>query len=187
MEQEATVTIACSTSVANTTSLSTTTTSLGANSLSTTATTFPLTSKRLKLSYVKQLAEVLGLPTFATGSDLLVMITGKLRETDRDPTNIQVVVTHKEDGEELSLQDMDGVFLHFIVQGEVSSLSVSPIFGDREMSVPSLMTGSSRTSPAPNNGEAGEVLTDVLARKGKEEIAAEGKSRERMLSSSCGT
>ena len=123
MEQEATVTIACSTSVANTTSFSTTTTSIAANSLSTAATTFPLTSKRLKLSYMKQLAEVLRLPTSATGSDLLVMIAGKLRETDRDPTNIQVVVTHKEDGEELSLQDMNGVFLHFIVP--VSSLSVS--------------------------------------------------------------
>ena len=85
------------------------------------------------------------------------------------------MVTHKEDGEELSLQDMDGVFLHFIVPGEVSSLSVSPILGDCEMSVPSLMTRSSRTSPAPNDGEAGEVLTDLLARKGKEEIAAEGE------------
>ena len=171
MEQEATVTSACSivTSVVNTTSFSTTTT------------TFPLTSKRLKLCYMKQLAKALELPTSATGSDLLVMITGKLRESNRDPVNVQVVVTHKEEGKELSLQDMDGVFLHFVLPSEVSSLSVSPMLGDREMSVPSLMTGSSRTSPTPSDNEAGEVLSDVLAVQGKEEFAAEEEQVEGVL------
>ena len=70
-----------------------------------------------------------------------MMISGRLCESSHDPTNIQVVVTKTQEGEELSLPDMDGVFLHLPVPRE-ASLRTSPIV-DCEMSVPSLMTGSS--------------------------------------------
>ena len=39
------------------------------------------------------------------------MISGRLHENNRDPSNTQVMITQLEKGEELSLQDMDGVFL----------------------------------------------------------------------------
>ena len=51
------------------------------------------------------------LPTTASGSDLLVIMCGKLHDNNHDPSNVQVVGTKTEGGEELSLQDMDGVFL----------------------------------------------------------------------------
>ena len=49
--------------------------------------------------------------TAASAGDLSVMISGRLHENNRDPSNTQVVITQSEKGEELSLQDMDGVFL----------------------------------------------------------------------------
>ena len=85
-------------------------TSTSAINVSTT-TTFPLMSKRLKLQQKKAIATALELPTSATGDDLTVMITGKLQELDHNPTSVQVVVTNSEEGESLSLQDVDGVFL----------------------------------------------------------------------------
>lgn len=72
---------------------------------------YPLNSKRLKLRHVQHLASNLNLPTTATRSDLEVMISGKLAETNHDATNIQVVLTQSEEGEQLSLKDMDGTFL----------------------------------------------------------------------------
>ena len=39
------------------------------------------------------------------------MISGRLCENNHDPSNTQVVITQSEEGEELSLQDMNGVFL----------------------------------------------------------------------------
>jgi len=47
-----------------------------------------------------------------------VMVSGRLHESSYDPTNVQVVVTEMQEGEELSLQDMDGVFLHLFVPRE---------------------------------------------------------------------
>ena len=73
--------------------------------------TFPLTSKRLQLHHVQLILEGLSLPTAASASDLSVMISGRLCENNHDPSNTQIVITQSEEGEELSLQDMNGVFL----------------------------------------------------------------------------
>ena len=131
---------------------------INSTSATSTTTTFPLTSKRLKQSQMQRLAKRLELPALATGSDLLVMITGRLRESNHDPTNVQVVVSNSEEGEELSLQDMDGVFLR-LPTPKKASLRTPPLL-DRESSVPSLMSGSSRTSPVSSVGEAGEVISE---------------------------
>jgi len=61
------------------------------------------------------------------------------------------VATKTEEGEELSLQDMDGVFLKVpVLKEELSRGSPAP---GREVSVPTLLSGSSITSPAPNSEE----------------------------------
>ena len=39
------------------------------------------------------------------------MICGRLREENRDPSNIQVTVSQSGEAEELCLQDVNGVFL----------------------------------------------------------------------------
>ena len=72
---------------------------------------YPLNSKRFKLRHIQHLARALNLPTSATRGDLEVMISGRLAETNRDTTNIQVIVTQGEEGEQLSLRDMEGIFL----------------------------------------------------------------------------
>ena len=72
---------------------------------------FPLGSKRLTVRHMQQLASGLGLPTAATKGDLEVMINGKLVDMFHDPKCVQVIVSVTEQGEELSLRDMDGIFL----------------------------------------------------------------------------
>ena len=73
--------------------------------------TFPLISKRLQLHHIQLIARGLCLPTAASAGDLSVMISGRLPENNYDPSNTQVVITQSEKGEELTLQDMDGVLL----------------------------------------------------------------------------
>ena len=63
------------------------------------------------MRHMQQLARGLGLPTAATKSDLEVMINGKLVDMFHDPKCVQVIVSVTEQGEELSLGDMDGIFL----------------------------------------------------------------------------
>ena len=75
-----------------------------------TSLTFPLTSKRLQL-HMQLIARDLDLPTAASACDLSVMISGRLHENSHDPSKVQVVITMLEEGEELSLQDIDGIFL----------------------------------------------------------------------------
>ena len=73
---------------------------------------FPLNSMRLLLSHKKLITKAfLSLPTTASASDLAVMIHGKFREENRNPTDIEVIVIQSEKGEELLLQGVDGVFL----------------------------------------------------------------------------
>ena len=86
---------------------------------------FPFNSKRLQLHHIQLIAESLCLPTTASASDLSVMIAGKLCENNHDPSNTQIVITQSEEGEELSLQDMNGVFLR-IPAVRSSSLRASP-------------------------------------------------------------
>jgi len=82
---------------------------------------------------VQKIAGALDLPTTASGSDLFVIVSGKLHDIKHDSSNVQVVATKTEEGEELSLQDMDGVFLRVPVLKEELSIG-SPAPG-REASV----------------------------------------------------
>ena len=66
----------------------TVTSATSSTSITSTTTTFSLTSKRLKLCHMQQLAKGLELPASAMRSDLLVMISGRLCESSRDPTNV---------------------------------------------------------------------------------------------------
>ena len=50
---------------------------------------FPLSSRRLKLYQLQQLAQALELPTSASSDDLRVMVEEKLRAMDRNPLNTQ--------------------------------------------------------------------------------------------------
>ena len=95
--------------------------------------TFPLFSKRLQLHHIQLIARGLSLPTAASAGDLSVMISGRLHENNRDPSNTQVVITQSEKGEELSLQDMDGVFLR-IPASECASPRTSSV-SSSELSV----------------------------------------------------
>ena len=91
--------------------------------------TFPLISK----SHIQLIARGLSLPTAASAGNLSVMISGRLHENNRDPSNTQVVITQSEKGEELSLQDMDGVFLR-IPASECASPRTSSV-SSSELSV----------------------------------------------------
>ena len=62
-----------------------------------------------------------------------MMISGRLHESNRDPSNTQVVITQSEKGEEVSLQDMDGVFLR-IPASECASPRTSSV-SSSELSV----------------------------------------------------
>ena len=95
--------------------------------------TFPLISKRLQLHHIQLIARGLSLPTVASAGDLSVMISGRLHENNRDPSNTQVVITQSEKGEELSLQDMDGVLLR-IPASECASPRASSV-SSSELSV----------------------------------------------------
>ena len=79
------------------------------------------------------IAKALSLPTAASANDLSVMISGTLHENNRDTSNTQVVITQSEEGEELPLQDMDGVFLRILVSGCVSPRT--PSISSSELSV----------------------------------------------------
>ena len=73
---------------------------------------YPLNSKRISLAQLRQLAQALDLPVTASMADLKVMVEEKLRELERDPVNIQIVVKEIPDGSQsLELQDESGTFL----------------------------------------------------------------------------
>ena len=61
--------------------------------------TFPLSSRRLQLHHIQLIAKDLDLPTGASASDLSVMISGRLQESNHDPSYTQVVITQSEEGE----------------------------------------------------------------------------------------
>ena len=79
--------------------------------------TFPLISKRLQLHHIKLIVKALSLPTAASANNLSVMISGRLHDNNCDPSNTQVVITQSAEGEELSLQDVDGVLLRIPALG----------------------------------------------------------------------
>ena len=73
----------------------------------------PLRSRWLTAVHLRRLAKALEVQVSATIEDLRLMIDGKLAEMDKEPQNIQVVITDTEEGrvECLVLQDETGVFL----------------------------------------------------------------------------
>ena len=73
------------------------------------------------------------MPTAASASNLSVMIIGRLCENNHDPSYTQVVITQSEGCEELSLQDMDGVFLR--LPASVYTSSRIPSVSSSEVSV----------------------------------------------------
>ena len=148
-------------------------TSTSATNASATA-TFPLMSKRFELQQKKAIASALELPSSATVDDLTITITGKLQELDHNPASVQVVVTNSEEGETLSLQDVDGVFLTLTVTQQRTTTLLS----DQEVS--SLMTGSSRSSPAFSYGETGNVV--YLPHQVKDEFGIEEENLRRFSS-----
>ena len=95
---------------------------------------YPLTSKRIKLNYLKHLAGELGLSTVAPQSDLEVMIYGKLTEMDHDVENMQVVITTCQEGETLSLKTVDGIVLAVSIPSELPATGPEKI--DSEGDIP---------------------------------------------------
>ena len=75
------------------------------------------------------------------------MMPGKLQELDHNLASDQAVVKK---GESLSSQDVDGVFLHAPI---TSDMLRTTLLSNHEETVPSLMTGSLHTSPAPSDSE----------------------------------
>ena len=80
---------------------------------------YPLTSKRIKLNYLKHLARELGLPTEAPRGDLEVMMYGKLTDMDYDVENLQVVITPSQEGETLLLKSVDGIVFVASIPSEI--------------------------------------------------------------------
>ena len=95
---------------------------------------YPLTSKRIKLKYLKHLAKELGLPTEAPCGDLEVIMYGKLTDMNYDVGNLQMIITPSQEGETLSLKSVDGIVLAVSIPseipitepGEINSESDSP-------------------------------------------------------------
>ena len=123
--------------------------------------TFPFNSKRLQLHHIQLIAESLCLPTTASASDLYlsVMIGGKFCENNHDHSNTQIVITQSEEGEELSLQDMDGVFLR----------------------IPAVRSTSLRILPSPSS-EVSVELQPVSALQENINFSAEVECLEHLLS-----
>ena len=55
------------------------------------------------------------------------------------------------------------------------------MLSDHEASVPSLLTGSSHTSPAPSDGETSSVVPDSLVFQGKEEFNTEQENLKKVV------
>ena len=60
--------------------------------------------RRISLAQLLQLVQALGLPVATPSADLQVMVQEKLRELERDPENVQLVINEFSDGLK-SLQD----------------------------------------------------------------------------------
>ena len=78
-----------------------------------------LTSKRIKLNYLKHLAKELGLPTEAPQGDLEMMMYGKLTDMNYDVGNLQVIITPSQEGETLSLKSVDGIVLIVSIPSDI--------------------------------------------------------------------
>ena len=77
----------------------------------------------------------MGLPS-ALGDDMLVMICGKLTKENHDPSNVQVVATKTEERQQLSLEDLNGVFLKVTVNTTEFRISVLTLVSDLSRTTP---------------------------------------------------
>ena len=74
--------------------------------------TYPFGSKRISLIQLRQLAQALELPIGGNSADLQVMVEGKLREMERDPSSVQIVLEKDDEyGQTMLLEDESGPFL----------------------------------------------------------------------------
>ena len=78
-------------------------------------TSFPLQSRKMTITYLKIIAKELGLPTNAAREDLMQMVTGKLEQDNRQPSNTQVDVSEGH----VRLQDVGGIFLDVEIREEL--------------------------------------------------------------------
>ena len=119
-------------------------------------TTYHINSRRLKTRQLKRIAASLGVPAeSASAEDTRTIIEGKLRETGKDPNEVQVVVEDSDDdGGTLCLINDEGVIL------TVEAVIVSHVTGDEVESNASSRSalrsehGSHSSSTKPNELEA---------------------------------
>ena len=70
----------------------------------------PLNSRRLANAQLRLIAHAMSLPVSGiAGEQMRQMIDGKLMAMEREPGNVQVLITEAESGEALALQDKGGV------------------------------------------------------------------------------
>ena len=92
----------------------------------------PLNSKRLTAEQIKRVGRALSVPTDASVDEVRVMIKGKLREMERDPANVQVVVGTTglslwgEDGEFLAVAEQPSEDTRYDSEGEQNSSNEHP-------------------------------------------------------------
>jgi len=89
------------------------------------------------------------------------------------------VATNSEEGQSLSLQGVNGVFL--CVSTLIDMLKMTTLLSDRWASVPSLMTGSSCALPAPSDGETSNVALDTLLYQEEGVFSVEEENLEKVL------
>ena len=58
---------------------------------------YPLNSKRIRIAQIHQIAKALNIPVTGSSFDFLIMIEEKLRESQQDPRNVQLVVKETSD------------------------------------------------------------------------------------------
>ena len=77
---------------------------------------YPWGSKRVSLAQIRQLAQALNLPLAGNNADLQVMVEGKIRNIERDPSCVQVVLEEgvAEGQQTMLLEDENGTFLEIV-------------------------------------------------------------------------
>ena len=79
----------------------------------------PLNSRRLTNAQLRLIAHAMSLPVSGiAGEQMRQMIDGKLMAMEREPRNVQVLITEAESGEALTLQDEGGVFVEATLSEE---------------------------------------------------------------------
>jgi len=121
-----------------------------------TGTTYHLNSKRLKTRQLRRIATALGLAGNASAEDTRRMIEGKLRELDREPVDVQVIVPDADGDGMLYLIDDEGIIL------TVEAIIDSHVTGDEiANSRSALRRESGSRSPTAESNEL-EAVTEEL-------------------------